>query len=314
MKYLLAIFIFCVVLFLYLHIHYHLKTSNELEVYTIENPSKEKLEEICDLRQPVIFEFHNQRLMESCNLTTLDDHYGAFDIKLRNIHIIDDSSELYLPFRFKEAIQLFQTDKEQKYITEDNGEFLEETSLIKNFKYNDAFLRPPLVSKCSYDLWSGSVGTHTPLRYDLYYRNFLYLTQGHVVLKLIPPHSSKYLYVVKDYEHGEYRSPINPWNIQHPYQAEFDKVKVLDIELQPGRMIYIPAYWWYSIEYKKMSSICNFRYRTYMNTLAVLPQLMMGLLQRQNIKHNLFPKATIGLQSTSQLLPMKVENMLPPSS
>ena len=63
MKYLIAIFIFCLVLFLYLHIQYHLKTSNELEVYTIEHPSKEKLEEICDLRQPVIFDFYNERLI-----------------------------------------------------------------------------------------------------------------------------------------------------------------------------------------------------------------------------------------------------------
>jgi len=309
MNYLLAIFIFCIVLFLYLHIQYHLKTSNELEVYTIENPSKEKLEEICDLRQPVVFEFHNQRLIESCNLTTLDDHYGAFDIKLRNTHITDDGAEMYLPFLFKEAVKLFQTDKEKKFITENNSEFLEETSLIKNYKYNDSFLRPPMVSKCSYDLWSGSVAAHTPLRYYLHYRNFLYLTQGHVTLKLIPPHSSKYLHVVKDYENDEYRSPINPWNVQPLYQAEFDKVKVLDIEMQPGRMIYIPAYWWYSIQYEKMSSICNFRYRTYMNTLAILPQLAMGLLQRQNIKRETASKAETSIRTTSPTpTPLPLEN------
>ena len=53
MKYLIGILIFCLVLFFYLHIYFHLKTSNDLEVYTIERPSKEKLEEICDLRQNV---------------------------------------------------------------------------------------------------------------------------------------------------------------------------------------------------------------------------------------------------------------------
>jgi len=310
MKYLLAIFIFCIVLFLYLHIQYHLKTSNELEVYTIENPSKEKLEEICDLRQPVIFEFHNPRLMESCNLTALDDHYGAFDIKLRNTHIVDDGAEIYLPFLFKKVVTLFQNDKEEKFITENNNEFLEETSLIKNYKYNDGFLRPPMVSKCSYDLWSGSVAAQTPLRYDLHYRNFLYLTQGHVTLKLIPPHSSKYLHVIKDYEMGEYRSPINPWKVQLPYQAEFDKVKVLDIEMRPGKMIYIPAYWWYSIRYEKMSSICNFRYRTYINTLAILPQLTMCFLQRQNIKRETGPKAKTAVRTTfSTPLPVAKENI-----
>ena len=46
LKYFIAIFIFCLVLFLYLHIQYHLKTSDDLEVYTIERPSKETLEEL----------------------------------------------------------------------------------------------------------------------------------------------------------------------------------------------------------------------------------------------------------------------------
>ena len=91
MNYFIAIFIFCVVLFLYLHIYYHLKTSNDLEVYTIERPSKNKLEEICDLRQPVVFEFSNERLLESCNLASLDDNYGAFDIKLRDIYNKDEN-------------------------------------------------------------------------------------------------------------------------------------------------------------------------------------------------------------------------------
>ena len=116
------------------------------------------------------------------------------------------------------------------------------------------------------------------------------LTEGQVKLKLIPPQSSKYLDLIKDYENGEYRSPITPWDVQQEYKAEYDKVKALDIDLQPGMMIYIPAYWWCSIKYEKMSSICSFQYRTYMNTLAVLPELIMGLLQRQNIQRQIAPK------------------------
>ena len=101
MNYFIAIFIFCVVLFLYLHIYYHLKTSNDLEVYTIERPSKNKLEEICDLRQPVVFEFSNERLLESCNLASLDDNYGAFDIKLRDTQQNDEHSLYDHPSRIR---------------------------------------------------------------------------------------------------------------------------------------------------------------------------------------------------------------------
>ena len=283
MKYLFTLFIFCIVLFLYLHIQYHLKTSNDLEIYTIEQPSKEKLEEICDLRQPVIIDYNIENIVDNCNLSVLDDNYGAFDIKIRNIANSDKDSEKYLPFLFKEAINLFQKDDKKKFITEKNDEFLDETGVVKHYKYNDSFLRPHLVSKCIYDFWSGSVGATTPLRYNNCYRNFIYVTDGKIKIKLIPPKYHKYLFFEKDYENAECISPVTPWDVQQEYKAEFNKVKVLDIELNKGMLLFIPAYWIYSIKYEEMSSIAFFQYRTYMNTVAILPELIMIFLQKQNI-------------------------------
>lgn len=278
-------------MFLYLHIYFHLKVSNDLEVYTIEQPSKDKLEEICDFRQPVIFKFENTQLKESCNLATLEDVYGAFDIKIRNINDdSDDTKEMYLPFLLKEAVHLFQNDSKKVYISENNTDFLNETGTSKIFKYNDAFLRPHMVSRCLYDIWSGSIGCQTPLRYNLNYRNYIYLTNGAAKLKLIPPQSSRYLDVIKDYDNFEYRSPVNPWDVQEKYKMSFGKIKVLDLDIIPGQIIFIPAYWWYSIEYTELSCICSFQYRTYMNTLAILPEIILSLLQKQNIKRDAVKK------------------------
>ena len=53
MEILIGFFIFCLVLFIYLHVQFNLKTGEDLEMYEIDEPSKEKLEEICDIRQPV---------------------------------------------------------------------------------------------------------------------------------------------------------------------------------------------------------------------------------------------------------------------
>lgn len=292
-KYFIGLFIFCLVLFLYLHINYHLKTSNDLEVYTIERPSKDKLEEICDIRQPVIFEFNNERLLESCTLRNLDDNYGAFDVNLRDVTNNDYNSELYLPFLLKEVINIFREDKNEKFISENNSDFLKETGAIKNFSYNDSFLRPPLVSKCIYDFMSGSVGSKTPLRYNLNYRNYYYVTHGKVNIKLISPQNSRYLYPNKDYDNFEFRSPVNVWNIQEEYKPDFDKVKVLDITLNKGEIISIPAYWWYSIQYEKLSSVCVFKYRTFMNVLAISPELVLTMLQGQNIKRDIVKKVDI---------------------
>ena len=286
-----AILIFCIVLFLYLHIYFQLKTSNDLEVYEIEQPSKEKLEEICDLRQPVIFDYQNESLLETCKLSQIVEHYSAFDVKLRNVKEMDDNTDLHIPVTLKAALSIVSGDKDAKYVSEKNGDFLEETGIIKNYKYNDAFLRPPMVSNCFYDLLTASQNTETPLQYSVNYRNFYLVTHGIIKIKLIPPKSARYLYPVDDYENFEFRSPLNPWAIQRQYKADYDKIKTLEIELKPGKIIYIPAYWWYSIKFiEPLSSVCVFKYRTYMNTVAILPKLCMKTLQRQNTKREIVKK------------------------
>ena len=300
MQQFIAILIFCIVLFLYLHIYFQLKTSNDLEVYEIEQPSKDKLEEICDLRQPVIFDYQNDSLLEMCKVAAIVEHYSAFDVKLRNVKEVDDNTDLHIPVTLKAAISLLSGDKDAKYISEKNGDFLEETGIIKNYKYNDAFLRPPMVSNCFYDFLTASQYTETVLQYSVNYRNFYLVTHGSIKIKLIPPKSARYLYPVEDYENFEFRSPLNPWSIQRQYKADFDKMKTLEIELTPGKIIYIPAYWWYSIKFMEpLTSVCVFKYRTYMNTVAILPKLCMKTLQRQNTKREIVKKVRFNKKLTT---------------
>ena len=82
MKTIISIIIFCVVLFFYLHLLYHLKTSDDLELYTIDNPSKDKLEEICSVRQPVLFPFKNELITNTFSLLSLEKNQGVFDINI----------------------------------------------------------------------------------------------------------------------------------------------------------------------------------------------------------------------------------------
>lgn len=272
--------------------HFHLKTSNDLEVYTIENVSKDRLEEICNLKQPVLFDYRNENLLELANITKMEELYGAFDVKIRNIEKKekDEESEVYLPILLSEVVKLFQNKINNKIIIENNADFLEETGLLKTFRYNDSFLRPPLVSICKYDFMSGSEESYTPLRYNISHRNYYLVTSGLVHMKLIPPKNGKYLQKENDYDIFEFGSPVDPWEVQEEYKPEFDKVKVLDLELRPGQIINVPPYWWYSIKYKKVSSICRFEYRTYMSTVSILPNLLLGLLQQQNIKREIADK------------------------
>jgi len=291
MREILILLIFCLVLFFYLHIYFHIKTSNDLEIYEIEQPSKEKLEEICDLRQPVVFNYQNDRLLTICNRKSILETYGAFDVKIRNVlSIPDEEEEIYIPFSFVNALTAINEDKLQKYFIENNRDFLDETSIIKAYKYNDEFIRPYMVSVCDYDYIIGSLNTQTPFRYNINYRNYYLVTEGNIKIKLAPPKSSKYLYAKNDYEIFEFSSPVNPWNVQKQYQADFDKIKCLEVSLQQGQIIYIPAYWWYSIEFGENSSISVFKYQTYMNTISIIPKLIMKFLQSHNIKRKIVPE------------------------
>ena len=334
MNFLLILLIFCLVLFFYLHIYFQLKTSEDLEIYEIEyQPSKERLEEICDLRQPVVFlSFNendkiNKNLLPNCTQSKLLLNYSIFDVKIRStksilvcdilvddisnnlisnnlvddillvddisnnlvgdILVEDESDLLYIPLPLKSALKALAEDKEAKYFSENNSEFLEESGLGKLYKYNDVFLRPPMTSNCIYDYITGSKGTQTPFRYEINYRNFFMVTEGEIKIKMTQPKSSKYLFPIKDYEYLEFKSPINPWKVQEQYKSDFEKIKCLEIILKKGQLFYLPAYWWYSFEFSNneiKTSICSFKYRTYMNNVAILDKLFIYFLQSQNIK------------------------------
>jgi len=313
----ISIFIFCIVLFLYLHIHFHMKRSNDLEVYEIEQPSKQRLEEVCDIRQPTTFEYYNEHLLTALSYHGITTNYRAFDIQVRDVSPsaaaaassaasasdsppersqkgtdnTNNNTVLYIPVTLKIAHEVFQKDTESKYISENNADFIDETGLVKVFQLNDDFLRPYMVSTCMYDVMMASVATTTPLRYEVNYRNYFLVTQGRVKILLIPPKDSKYLYPISDYDVFEFRSPVNPWKVQPEYQDDFDKIKTLEVELFQGMIMYIPAYWWYSVQFVvPETSVCSFKYRTHMNTISILPHTMMNVLQNLNIKRDTLEK------------------------
>lgn len=295
LKILIGLFIFCIVLFLYLHVQFHLKTSDDLEIYEIDQASKDKMEEICDLRQPVMFDYDEdgQKIINSTSKNFLLENYPVFEVKIRECKEPEKDSELYVPLQFHLASKLFEEDTSQGYFSESNMDFLTETGAIKNMSYNDEFLRPYMVSNCDYDILMGSNGAETPFRYEINYRNYFIVTQGSVKIKLAPPKSSKYLYPVNDYENFEFRSPIDPWKPQPRYRADFDKIKCLEIVLTPGKFLFIPAYWWHSFKFSENSSVSCFRYRTYMNNLAICPNIFMYTLQNQNVERKTVKKIDI---------------------
>jgi hypothetical protein len=106
-------FIFCIVLFLYIHVYAQIKTSNDLEVFEIDNPSKEMLEEICDLKQPVLFNYTNNIISELFSKKNLIKSYSGFDVNIRNVgkprtYSTDDL--LYVALNINDACNLIDAN------------------------------------------------------------------------------------------------------------------------------------------------------------------------------------------------------------
>ena len=295
-----TIIIFMVVLFIYVHVFFHISTSDDLEVYEIKMPSKDKLEELCDLKQPVKLSYTNTVLNTHFVKKELIQNYGAFDVSVRNAAYTDNDSLKHIILTLQTTIELLQKDDESSYFTERNQSFIEETTLIKQFKMADSILRPYMVSSCHYDVMFGSKDTTTPLRREVSYRNYYYVTEGSVTIKFAPDKYTKYLYSETDNELFEFRARTNPWKPQESYKNDFNKVQFMEVTINKTEMVFIPAYWWYSIRFNSIeSTVVSFKYFTYMNTVSVSPKLMLHYLQRLNTK-SLVEKTANNQPNTTQ--------------
>lgn len=271
-------FVFCLVLFLYIHVQYHLKTSNDLNIYEVDNVAKDQLEELCAHRQPVLLYDLPEASAAQATVSAAKQQYGAFEVAVSDTkgHQLGSVSLSSLMAVLEANAGAF---------SENNAEFLTETGILKSLQATDEMLRPSMVSNCEYDVvMSHGQTVATPARYELNFRHYMLVTSGKIQVKLAPPKSSKFLRPVADYEQWLFTSPVDMWNTQPEFAAEFSKVKCLEFVVEPGQTLFVPAYWWYSVRFLEPSDLVVYRYRTYMNNVAILPQMCMYALQLQNTK------------------------------
>ena len=272
------ILILCVVLFLYIHIYNHNKTSNYLELYEMENVSKEKLEDILNYKQPLLL--NNYNLVKNINMKYLLSEFSIF-----NINIYKNISEELCKINIQDY---YSSTNYTNYLSYNNEEFLQETSINKILCKNDIFFRPHNVCKKKYDIIMGAKNNNTRLKYSINSRNLLYLSCGQIEVTLCPPKYYKNLHIKKNYESLEFYSQINIYNVEPIYKNDFNKIKFLRVILNVGQVLIIPPFWFYSIKFLEKHSIVFLNtYRTYINYVSLIPHLFMQLLQLGNVKLNI---------------------------
>ena len=284
--------IFVVVLFLYIHIMSQFKKGEDLEIYEMDYISNSQLQDVCDVRQPFLFNARDilPGLFSDISAQYIGK-YGSHDAKLK------DSNDYYgeqlpvdsISLPLHTVFNVIENDQTGHYVSEDNDEFLEESGLIKRISSIDEILRPTFTVHAKHDVLFGSCNTATPLRYHTNYRQFLCVTSGKVRVKMTSWKSTKYLHPYKDYEQYEFRSPVHPIKPAQQYTSDYEKANFLDFEVNEGFMLYLPPYWWYSIIYLDDPStfVCKTTYSTVMNCISNLPDLALYVLQQQNITKNI---------------------------
>jgi len=277
---LLSILIFIVIFFIYLHLIDQFKTSNDLELYEMDFSTPTELNETCNIKQPIVFQYKhiNEEFFQVLTNETLEN------IK-ENILITDNNQE-QLILECSSACVLLNNESKNDYYTENNDLFIYESNLQNLYEKNDQYLKPPFTIKTKYDIHIATDKCKTPLRYHTYHRNYFIVHSGKLRVKLIPPKYKQFLDEIKDYDNYSFYSPINLWDIQKKYAQVLDKIQLLEFDIYPGNILYIPPNWWYSMQFihdDDTPCVCSsITYITAMNALANTKHYLLYFIQQSN--------------------------------
>ena len=258
--YLYALIIFFIVLLLYLHIIFHLKKNHTNEISYLETLSKKQFENMCDIRQPFIYNYGVNPEEEKLNVQNISNYFNKYEInvldKTINISNFFDPSNNY-----------------QNNISQNNETFLKDSEIYDTLYKNDSYLRPNYTNWFNYDIILGKNNSHTKLTKTLCFRNFLHCVDGEINVKLI---SFKYDYIFDENQCGYHYNvdiPVFDDNKMNNHK-EWKKIKIIDFTLKPGDCLFIPAYWYCACKFNNNGVLIQYNYVTFMNNLIYMPEYL----------------------------------------
>jgi hypothetical protein len=283
MDFWINIILFTIILIFYLHLQNEWKKSEDLEIFEMDYISNKDLQEVCNFKQPVIFQMDNKKDLEPLFHWNPDEKQEIIMKDIRDYYKSSDIKSVNgISLSYKSAIGLCNTDPSSYFFSENNIDIIPKT-VFDTLSY---YLSPPLTISCKYDYWFGSANTITPVRYHCDTSRFLLVLPGQGIrVKMSPWRTNSVFSPIKDYENYDFWSKTNIWKDV--------TLKCLEFDVKPGYILYIPSYWFYSIQYiqnnvseeteTKVSSIAYIQYITGMNMIANIHHYGLYFLQQQNI-------------------------------
>lgn len=245
------IIIFLIVLFIYVHWANQYKTSEDLEIYETDFKSNKHLNEICDLRQPVVFHYPVPPIQIPSTL------------KIKDITDIETDEYVYLDD--KSANTLIRSDTKSRYYSEGND--------VEPI--NDPNLKPFLAVRTKCDVLFGSQNARTAMKHHTNSRLFLAVGTGKIQVKMTPYKSRKFLKLFND--NGLFRSKMDVWVPQNKYLADYEQIQFLEFDVGEGDILYVPPYWFYSVRFTTPeTTVGEIVYNTPINLIAFLPAAITG--------------------------------------
>jgi len=258
---------------LYFHVQAQYKTSENLEIYETEFVSKKLLQDTCLLLQPMIFTLPIKGLCLE-DIEKVDEIYHVRDVRdfYKNTFLTIEPISL----KTSSVMGLLKTDTNSSYFSDMNHD-LDMKETVDAFH---VYLQPNLTMHTSFDVLFGSRKTQTPLRYHIGSQRFLAAEGNGIRVVMVPWKKTQHLHARKDYQQMEFWSDVN---------IEHISIKKLDFVVLPGHVLFIPPYWWYSIQFLDTTScVTSITYFTYVNGIAHVKDYVQYYSQQVNSINTFF--------------------------
>ena len=270
------IFLFLLSIFFYVHLQFQYKKKEDLEIYEMDYLSNANLQEVTDLKQPVFFSIGDTDylfsqlhpdLQEEVVVKDVGDYHRSSSLSLSKDKGTKETALIGITLSFSSAYGLMDSDPKHVFYSEQNSGFLEETNILPAFQKFGNKLGTGWSVQNRYDLLFGSPKVTMPWKFHTSSQRFIVVSPGAGVrVKMTPWKSRKYMDLVYDDE------TLDFWC----RSVQDSNIKCLDFDVKPGYVLYIPPYWFYSIEFldkagspdSKISFVASFTYTTPMNILA----------------------------------------------
>ena len=297
--------VFMIVLFVYMHVMETYKTSEKLQLYEMDYTDNPALQTACNVKQPIVFEFRPvfAEFFYRQSPQIYLEQMGLIDVALKDTDDYwmrnDLESVDYVVISYKSMHSLIRSDARGHYISEGNGDFVADANLGDLYRRLDEYLKPAYACHTGYDIVFGSKRATFPMRYHTHDRIFLCVLSGKISVRMATWKSSvnfgggggrgeppRFPTIIRDYENYEFRVRENPWkpagggDVFTNFQTRY-----LDFTVLAGQILFIPAYWFYSIRLDETDTIlAEIKYNSPINMLANAWDIGKWYLQQKNIE------------------------------